>query len=227
MKTPALGCVLALLFFALLSPALAQTEPGANSGINGTVYALAVQPDGKIVVGGEFSSVNNTPRSNLARLNPDGSLDASFVPKFSDGPNGTVYALAIDANGNLLVGGMFSMAAEVPRRNFVRYMTDGTVDKNFDEGQSPNGMVKAIAVLPDGSIVIGGEFSEVGSVLRRNIAIFGPDSTLMASTPEMQKLNGTVRKLAPGAAGEVVAVGQFQITGSQYQNAAILKVVNP
>lgn len=227
MKIPALCFVLALLFFAPLPAALTQTEPGSNSGINGTVYALAVQHDGKIVVGGEFSSVNNTPRSNLARLNPDGSLDASFVPRFSDGPNGTVYALAIDANGNLLVGGMFSVAAEVPRRNFVRYMTDGTVDKNFDEAQSPNGMVKAIAVLPDGSIVIGGEFSEVGSVLRRNIAIFGPDSTLMASTPGMQKLNGTVRKLAPGAAGEVVAVGQFQITGSQYQNAAILKVVNP
>ena len=67
-------------------------------GANKSVWALAVQPDGKILLGGEFSAVAGQPRRGVARLNADGSLD----PTFND-PNttGTVYALAIQPDGKI------------------------------------------------------------------------------------------------------------------------------
>src|SRR5882724_2728415 len=52
--------------------------PGA--GPNNEVWRVALQPDGKMVIGGSFTTVNGTARSRIARLNSDGSLDSSFNP---------------------------------------------------------------------------------------------------------------------------------------------------
>src|SRR5688572_27211196 len=80
-------------------------DPGANAD----VYALAVQPDGKILVGGNFTSIGGggtgtVTRHRLARLDPDGSVDTSFNP----GANGIVAALALQPDGKILVGGLFT-----------------------------------------------------------------------------------------------------------------------
>src|SRR6185437_5907255 len=79
-------------------------NPG--SGINGTVYVILVQRDGKILVGGEFSSVNGEPRINIARLNPDGSLDTTFDAGL--GADGSVRSLAVQFDDKILVGGLFT-----------------------------------------------------------------------------------------------------------------------
>jgi uncharacterized delta-60 repeat protein len=79
-------------------------DPG--SGANGEVQALAVQADGKILIGGSFTSYNGTPRNRLARLNADGSLDTSFDP--IGGANGTVTAIAVRPDGQVLIAGSFT-----------------------------------------------------------------------------------------------------------------------
>src|SRR5262249_42725018 len=80
------------------SPVISQVYDG------GVVLATVVQPDGKVVIGGEFSYVNGVARQNIARLNADGSLDTSWNP----GASSFVAALALDSGGNLYAGGNFA-----------------------------------------------------------------------------------------------------------------------
>ncbi len=120
------------------SPALAQSDApsasafGTGEGVNGEVNAVAIQQDGKVVIGGRFSSVNDVPRNNMARLNTDGTLDRTFAEKFEDGVNGTVFAIAIQsAGGGIVVGGLFTQVGRADLMNLARYNVDGSVDKNF------------------------------------------------------------------------------------------------
>ena len=85
-----------------------SVDAGFNPGVTGSiVYTIVVQADGKIVVGGNFTGLGNggtTPRRNIGRLGPDGSVDVSFDP----GANGTVEGLLIQPDGSILVGGPFT-----------------------------------------------------------------------------------------------------------------------
>src|SRR4051812_9524339 len=92
----AFRCLIVLLAGGV-SIAGGQSVPdGFNPNVNGGVLAIVVQPDGKILIGGNFSAVtpnSGTPvtRNNIARLNPDGTLDMGFNPN----ANSPVYALAL------------------------------------------------------------------------------------------------------------------------------------
>jgi uncharacterized delta-60 repeat protein len=189
-----------------------------GEGVDGSVYAVATLPDGSAVIGGRFTSVNGQPRSNLARIGPDGTLDPKFLAAATDGVVGAVYALALDASGNLLVGGYFSSAQGQTAQNFVRYLASGALDTSFNGSQSPNGAVFAIAVQPNGKILIGGQFSTVGDTPRRNLARFNADGTLDAPITSAMASAGSVRSLAVLADGSVIAGGTFEIPGQTAQN---------
>ena len=188
----------------------------AGEGVNGTIYAAVALADGSVVIGGEFNTVDAQPRSNLARILPDGTVDTTMFGKITDGVNGTVFALAVDAKGGVLVGGYFSEAQEKPRQNFVRYNPDGSLDQVFggaEPPKGPNGRVLAIAVQPDGYLVIGGLFSEVGTAQRHNVAKLNPDGTVSGSQTAVTGVSGTVRSLAVLPNGAVVAGGMFEVAG--------------
>jgi hypothetical protein len=78
----------------------------AGSGANNEVTTIAVQPDGKILVGGAFTQFDGVPRNRLVRLNPDGSLDTGFDP--GAGFDGIPRTLAVQADGGILAGGSFT-----------------------------------------------------------------------------------------------------------------------
>src|SRR6185503_36157 len=104
------------------------------------VESLAVQPDGKILVGGAFSGLNGASRNRLGRLYPDGSLDADLNP----GANDKVFALAIQPDGKIVVGGLFTMlggggSGTVSRNRIGRLSADGVLDTGFNPGA--NGQV--------------------------------------------------------------------------------------
>lgn len=198
------------------SPAGSTYAPGM--GVNGTVYAVAAQKDGKVVIGGNFNNVDGQPRSNLARINADGSLDMTFVADIENGVSGTVYALAIDPSGDVLVGGYFSQPKNSELKNFIRYTSEGQIDPKFSPNDCPNGAVYAIAVDPDGSVVIGGEFSEVGASPRRNLAKFKPDGSLAGPVNIPQGVNGTIRALVSHPTGSTFAGGEFEAGGNAARN---------
>jgi hypothetical protein len=96
----------------------------------GSVQALALQGDGKVIVGGEFIGVNGAARHNLARLNADSSLDPGFTPSCST--DGRVLAVAVQPGGKVLLGGEFGFVNTVPRQYLARLNAEGTLDMGFD-----------------------------------------------------------------------------------------------
>lgn len=149
--------------------------------VNGSLNTLLEQPDGKLVVGGEFTQVAGEDRQNLARLNADGSLDPSFG--IGEGADGAVYALAQQTDGKLLLGGMFRNFNGTAAYYLARLESDGTRDATF--AVNANDTVYAIAVQPDGKIVFGGAFNAVNDVTRFALARVQPDGTLDDLNPGM------------------------------------------
>ncbi|MEO6052480.1 MAG: delta-60 repeat domain-containing protein, partial [Chthoniobacterales bacterium] len=208
------------------APPLSAFQGGL--GVNGTIYALALQADGKVILGGQFSTVNGIPRSNLARLNADGTLDRTIFEGEPAGTNGPVYALAIEPQGGILAGGLFSTAGNTQHLNIARFNVDGTPDKNFDAGKGPNGRVQAIIMQADGKIVIGGEFSQVGGVPRNNIARFNADTTLdQPVSSAMNPMIGPTKALAGEKNGAIVAGGFFVVGGLPTRSIIQLPVTIP
>ncbi len=148
---------------------------GSNS--NTHVYTLLVQEDGKILVGGEFSKLDGVARSNIGRVNPDGTLDDSFNP----GATLWVNTLALQEDGKILAGGAFGTLGGEPHVRIGRLNPDGSPDTTFNP--TADHYVYTLAVQADGKIVVGGEFTKLGGQTHYHIARLNPDGTLDAAFP--------------------------------------------
>jgi uncharacterized delta-60 repeat protein len=141
----------------------------------GFVLSMATQPDGRIVIGGTFISVNGTPRSKIARLNSDGSLDTSFITSVSD----PVFAITLQSDGKILIGGRFNQVNGVTRNQIARLDANGSLDTTFlATGSGVSGDVTAIVMQPDGKVLIGGSFTQVHGVTRNRVARLNSDGSL-------------------------------------------------
>jgi uncharacterized delta-60 repeat protein len=146
-----------------------------GSGPNNSVYALAVQPDEKILLGGDFTSFGWAVVGRLIRINSDGTPDSSFVSNMGVGGNSGVSAIAIQPDGKILVGGSFFTWNGTTVGRIVRLNSDGTVDTDFSTqvGTGAPAQVLAITLQPDGKILVGGFFTSwdgvtVGKLVRLN-----------------------------------------------------------
>jgi uncharacterized delta-60 repeat protein len=200
---------------------VAASPPGLgfDPGTDGLAYAVVVQPDGKILIGGNFRTMGRgatgpKARSRIARLNPDGSVDESFDP----GADSTVNAMALLPDGKILVGGIFQRiggggTGRVSRRGLARLNPDGSVDPGFTVGVSST--VLAIAVQSDGKILIGGLFFHLehrGSTIRRsNIARINADGSIDAAFDP--GANFSVHSLNVEPDGRILAGGVFTRLG--------------
>lgn len=127
----------------------------------GAAYAIATQPDGCVVIGGYFTTLNGVPRTYLARLQPDGTLDPRLHPVI-EGPT-IISSLALQSDGRILAAGLISGVEQV-----VRFEADGTQDTTFVAELSPGAGNLVLAVQPDDRIVVGGLNGELPGVVRLN-----------------------------------------------------------
>ena len=183
-------------------------NPNANNAVN----TIAVQPDGKILAGGTFNGANSIggqTRNRIARLDPTTGLADSFDPNASS----AVYAIAVQADGKILAGGVFSGANSIggqTRNHIARLETDGRLDQTLDLG-IVGSQTNTIAVQPDGKVLIGGVFSTVLGVPRNNIARLNADGTL--DTAFDPNANGTPYAIAVQKDGKILVCGQFTNIG--------------
>ena len=132
---------------------------GFDPNANGAVHVVVVQPDGKILIGGDFTTLSPNggaavTRNHIARLNPDGTLDTAFNPN----ANGHVYSIAVQADGKILVGGYFTSIGGQTRNRIARL--DATTGLADSFNPNANGDVHSIAVQADGKILAGGDFNQ-------------------------------------------------------------------
>jgi uncharacterized delta-60 repeat protein len=163
--------------------ATATTKPFAltGTGVGGYPHVAALQPDGKILVGGYFTSYNGTTRGGVLRLNANGSLDPTFAPTGS-GIDYDVDAMVLQPDGKVLIGGKFSAYNGASCRYLTRLNADGTRDASFNlTGTGLNSFVQSLALQPDGKIMVGGTFSNYNSTIRNAVLRLNADGSLDTS----------------------------------------------
>jgi uncharacterized repeat protein (TIGR01451 family)/uncharacterized delta-60 repeat protein len=132
-------------------------------GANSVVDAVAVQPDGKIVIGGGFTTYNGDAAASdrVMQLNADGTRETTFNAGGA-GANGEVGAVAVQPDGKIVIGGLFTSynGDAATSDKVMRLNADGTRDTTFNAGGAgADNLVIAVAVQLDGKIVIGGVFT--------------------------------------------------------------------
>ncbi len=152
-----------------------DTNFNQNALANGPVRAIAIQLDGSVLIGGEFTNVNGGAANNLARLTPTGALDPAFTAAAAPGVTGSVSALALQQDNRIVVGGQFNDANGVTRNDLTRLLPTGAVDATINFGAGANGAVNAVVIQPtDGNLVIGGGFTQFNGQSCDHIArLFG------------------------------------------------------
>src|SRR5947207_4012778 len=138
------------------STQVSSAQDGFNPNANGTIRAMVSQPDGKMIIGGDFTTVGGIARNRIARVNPDGTLDATFNPN----ANSSVHAIALQPDGKILVGGEFTTIGGNRRACTARLDGETGLPDSFNP--APDSYVYAIALQTDGQIMLGGEFFSVG-----------------------------------------------------------------
>ncbi|KFC21453.1 T9SS type A sorting domain-containing protein [Epilithonimonas lactis] len=139
-----------------------------GSGSNLPIYTMAVQPDGKIIICGGFSSFNNVETGGIARLNINGSLDTTFVKNNS----ASAHSAIVLPNGKILTNGNFFSTSK-----FHRLKSDGSADKLFDTG----GEVRRMILQPDGKILVCGYFTSFNGVNKKQIVRINGEEILSVS----------------------------------------------
>jgi len=166
-----------------------------------SIKALAIQPDGRILVGGSFTTIDGEPRRRLARLLPDGSLDPTFIA----GADQDIWAIAVQPDGKIIVTGGFTEINGETHRNIVRLEQNGAIDPTFLA--TADQYVLTLALQPDGKIVLGGDFSQVNGQARKGLTRLNPDGTL---DPTFQAdTNGRIITLALQPDGKILVGGEF------------------
>lgn len=133
-----------------------------------SVTAIAVQTDGKVIVGGHFSQVGGVTRHRVARLNADGTLDTSFAgASFLTGE--AVSCVAVQEDGGVVISGTFTKVDGESRPCVARLKPDGTHDRGFASAGSANA-ITGMSLAADGSVFVAGQFLSIGSESRTGLA---------------------------------------------------------
>jgi uncharacterized delta-60 repeat protein len=201
--------------------ALDGFDPNANS----VIFAVVVQPDGKVLIGGQFTTLSPNGGATvashfIARLNPNGTLDTGFNPN----PNFYVRAIALQADGKIVIGGDFTAlspngGASVTRNSIARLNPDGTLDTGFNP--DANATVVTLVVQTNGQILAGGNFNTFfpnngASVTRNRMARINTDGTIDAGFNP--NANGEIHLIAVQTDGKILAGGSFTTIGGQTRN---------
>lgn len=192
----------------------------AGEGLNwpdGIIRALAVQADGKVVIGGDFNNVRNELRIHLARLNADGSPDTNFfhasIGEYNNAEQ--VRALAFQTNGMIVVGGSFSYVDGMDQPNLVQLDTNGVPDPSWSP--QPDGAVRALLTQPDGKLLVAGEFYGMAGTYSPFLARLLPDGTFDPSWMGGNGPSGPVLTMALQPDGQILIGGEFTEYNGAYR----------
>ncbi len=189
---------------------------------NNEVSSILLQADGKILVRGKFTDTGNGGRNSLVRLNPDGSLDTSFIKRFEY----EVEEMALQPNGKIIVSAFVDSYPNLPYRKLFRLNIDGSEDKSFKPGNGydfTKALISSIVVQPDGKILLGGSFTTFNGVAEKYLIRLNPDGSRDTSF-NLEALHDTainVSDIVLQPDGKVIVNVGFSTAQVNYQNYLI------
>jgi uncharacterized delta-60 repeat protein len=183
---------------------LPDSSFNTGTGADNNIRCMALQPDGKILIGGQFANFNGAPVKKIARLNPDGSLDTEFNATVA----GNVYAITLQDDGKILIGGQ-GLHPGRPARRLIRLDPDGNRDGQFHGEAAYNENVRALAFQPDGKLLVGGDFSTVGGKPHNGLVRLSTDNKIDDSFNIDSDGTVTIVSLAVQSDGKILAAGVF------------------
>ena len=189
----------------------------SGTGANNSVYACAIQSDGKIIIGGNFTSYNGTLIARIARINTDGTIDASFTP--GTGANSFISTISIQSDGKIIIGGVFTIYNGTAINRIARLNSNGTIDPTFSVGAGANAAVYASSIQSDGKIIIGGSFTSVNGVARTRVARINTDGSTDLTFTTGTGANNIVYTSTIQSDGKIIIGGAFttySTTASNY-----------
>ncbi|MDP1728505.1 MAG: T9SS type A sorting domain-containing protein [Bacteroidota bacterium] len=186
-----------------------DTTFNPGTGANLSIYTTAIQSDGKIVIGGDFNTYNGTTKYRIARLNANGTLDATFNQGTGTGAGDKVVTTAIQSDGKIIIGGSFYAYNGTARKGIARLNANGSLDATFNPGTGVDGTVYTTAIQSDGKIIIGGAFTTYNGTARNYIMRLNADGSLDATFNPGTGANTSVKTTAIQGDGKIIIGGIF------------------
>ena len=157
--------------------------------LDGAVESIAVQKDGKILLGGAFLQAGRVSRIGMARLKTDGSLDETFDPGMGlslNGTHGDAKLMKVQQDGRILVAGLFNSVNGTNRNHIARLNEDGSLDETFDAGTGARdgasvADIRWFDLLPDGRIIVAGGFTTFDEISRNGLALLHTNGPVVQS----------------------------------------------
>jgi len=188
---------------------LDDTFNAGGSGANTSIYSVVQQPDGKILIAGDFDYYNGVRRGKVARLNTDGSLDGTFDS--SVGSNNNLNSVVLQSDGKILIGGYTSTYNNIARRTIARLNSNGSLDTNFNPiGSGGNLPIYTMTVQPNGKIIICGGFTSFNNVETGGIARLNADGSLDTTFVKNNSASANSAIVLPN--GKILTNGNFYST---------------
>ena len=212
-----------------------NTTFNVGTGLNGTPAngnrGIVVQPDGKIIIIGSFTSYNGTLANGIIRLNSNGSVDGTFVygSGFSGPPASYPNTIALQSDGKLVVGGAFTSYQGTSANGIIRLNTDGSIDGTFvyGIGFSTLGIVYTLSIQSDGKIVVGGAFTSYQGTSASRIIRLNTDGSIDGTFVYGSGFTGVgayVYGMAIQSDGKIICIGAFTTYNGTTTASAIARL---
>jgi uncharacterized delta-60 repeat protein len=146
-----------------------------GTGTNNLVNSVLVQPDGKIIIAGFFTSYSSTTANRIVRLNTNGTIDNTFTT--GTGFSNDVFQAVLQTDGKIVCVGNFGSYNGTTIDRVCRLNTDGTIDGTFTS-LGFNAAVNDVAIDVDGNIIVTGQFTTYNGILQSRIVKLNPDGTV-------------------------------------------------
>ena len=190
-------------------PTFNPIDDGALNGLNALVADAIYQPDGKIIVSGTFTKFGLTSTNYIARLNADGSLDASFTSGAGSIDGGYIASTALQPDGKIVAGGAFTVYDGTAAGNITRLAANGGLDNTFNTGSGADGLIEKVVLQPDGKIIVVGAFTSFNGQPANRIVRLNSDGSIDTSFQTGSGANSQIRDVLLQPDGKIVASGSF------------------
>lgn len=177
-----------------------DTTFNIGTGFDNYTDDIVIQPDGKILVSGQFQEYNGTVQKYITRLNSDGSVDSSFIPTeefFS-----SIYSIEIQSDGKIIACGDIV-------NSIIRLNSNGSTDTSFNVGVGFNNRIDETIIQSDGKIILGGYFTTFTGVSANRIIRLNTDGSRDTSFNIGTGFNGPVVSLSKQTDGKIIVGGYF------------------